>query len=134
MAKQKKTKKNKKAQRNVKNITKSTRLLRSRRKTVKPKIRRKKNLWEDKRFWSPLFTENKKIDGTNVEYEISQNKNQALPRSSIPVSIQFANPRKVTVCKKRSERRKTLFARHKVGKGKKVAKKRRMTENSHIKC
>lgn len=48
--------------------------------------------------------------------------------------IAFKDPRKTVVCQKRKERREALFRANKVGKGKKVSKKRIRTEDSDIIC
>lgn len=46
----------------------------------------------------------------------------------------FADSRRTIVCQRRKTRRVALFARHKVGTGKKVSRIRRRTEESDIIC
>ena len=57
-----------------------------------------------------------------------------LTRSQKMAQLYSQNYRLNTVCKRRSERRKTLFSRGHAGKGQKVSSIRKMTPDSKVRC
>lgn len=75
-----------------------------------------------------------RTDGRRVEYILSAPKKPTLRRDRTKDRIAFRNPKKVYVCKRRRERRRSLFSSGKIGKGRVVSKVRVRNANSDIKC
>lgn len=90
-------------------------------------------LGDDRRRWSPVIDSYKMIDGRGVDYEGSRD-HRNMRRNVGMEKIAFVHPDKVVVCRKRKERRAALFRQQKIGKGKKVSKRRIMRDSSRIKC
>lgn len=91
-------------------------------------------LQDDRRRWEPYsYDQYKRLDGRGVDYEIGTD-DQDNRRDGTRSKIAFANPRKVVVCRKRKSRRETLFKKGKIGRGKRVSRKRIMRDSSKIKC
>ncbi len=88
---------------------------------------------EDMRTWHPQRDDRtfKRLDGTEATY-VTQTEDKNKFRKI--GQTYFSDPRKVTICKRRKERRESLFAGRKVGKGKGSTKKRRRTYKSNIRC
>lgn len=125
MAKKRRSKK--RSQRKSDHFTKSKRLLRRNYKFDTG--------IDDRRVFRPnIDKEPLTFDGRRVTYTLQTNKPPTVRRDPTLSKIQFANPKKTFVCKRRRERRITLFAINKVGKGKKVSRIRRRTPDSNIKC
>lgn len=77
----------------------------------------------------------KRLDGTFAEiYEDERRSDGYLNKSIAGYKVAFRDPDRVVVCKRRLKRRQELFRRRKVGKGAKVSKKRRWTDNSKVRC
>lgn len=94
-----------------------------------------KNVRDDKRFYRPDFlTGAILVDGRPAEFQISERnkKGKKLPLKS--TTLEFVNERRVKVCVRRRKRREELFRRNKIGKGKRVSKRRLYNEDSYIKC
>lgn len=68
-----------------------------------------------------------------VSYNNTTTQQQIYTRS-IEARPFFKHPDKVIVCKKRRRRREVLFARRSIGKGAKVSKIRKYTEDSDVRC
>lgn len=95
----------------------------------------KKVIIDDRRRWRPPISRGfLKIDGIPVDYILTRKKGTHGKNVSKDGRISFADSRRVEVCRRRSERRKNLFKRALIGKGKGSGKKRRWTESSKIKC
>lgn len=74
-------------------------------------------------------------DGGIAKYEIrGDDRGNRADRTLGKIS--FVNPKKVAVCRRRSQRKKALFQKGKIGKGKstKNFKERVMKDTSDIKC
>ncbi len=76
----------------------------------------------------------KTIYGTAAEITDQPVRKRKTRDTLHPGRIAFVDPKKVIVCKRRSERRRELFRRNKIGKGKGVSKKRIITELSKVRC
>lgn len=72
-------------------------------------------------------------DGRPARLELSRPRSE-VAKDNLNDRIKFANPTSVTVCTRRFARREALFAQGKVGRGKRVSGKRRLTELSKIVC
>lgn len=68
--------------------------------------------------FSPFVREKKRISNRHTDYN----------RSS------FYDPRRVSICVRRTQRREYLFKTGKIGKGKRVSSIRRFNDNSRIRC
>lgn len=73
----------------------------------------------------------KKISGVPAEYGEHQYKNRF---GDVYSAIAFDDPKRTIVCKRRSERRRALFQKKKIGKGKGVTPLRKYTEWSKVRC
>lgn len=74
------------------------------------------------------------IKGKEVDYALKDAKGTYPGASQTKATVSFADPRSTIVCRRRSERRKSLFALKKVGKGRRTFKKRKMRPESKIRC
>ena len=107
----------------------------------KREIRRRKDLAlrsylmeiEDLRTFHPRWAlrDYKKLDGRDAE--IVEGNARNIQKATIGHKY-FSDPKKVTVCKRRRERRESLFRQRKIGKGKGVSKIRLRTFKSDIRC
>lgn len=82
---------------------------------------------EDSQF--PLDTYGRPV---HLTLRIKKNFRKDSPNTT--AALGFRNPRITPVCKRRSQRRRSLFALGKAGKGIKGPKDRRLTEDSQYKC
>jgi len=129
----------KKAQRVTNDNTKSSRLLR---RIIKPSLIKKRRkryatdrLYDDGRaFKFEIVPQAYTTSGNRVSYRLSEPEQQRAFTDKTRFRIGFADPRRVTVCIRRKRRRKALFVKNKVGRGKRVSPVRRMSEFSKIKC
>lgn len=87
---------------------------------------------QDGRTFKPIDSRGPvKFDGRPVEYKLSTTYP---PKDPTQAKIAFKDPNNVLVCRRRKRRRRTLFARGKIGSGKRVSPFRRRNINSDIKC
>lgn len=97
---------------------------------------KKDRIHDDKRRWRP----DKDIRTyRTIDSRVAKiNNSEIVERENRPPYIRnilvFDDSRRVVVCKRRADRRISLFARHKVGKGKKVSKRRLRSPDSEIHC
>ena len=90
---------------------------------------------DDKRYHDPTRSDRKYIDGNYVEYEFNRKREISRGTPLNQTRVAFKYPEKVIVCKRRKERRESLFALNRIGKGKgRKFKKRKITEDSKISC
>lgn len=134
MAKRKKSKK-KKSQRKTGRFTRLDKVLRPEVLRLNDifKDQQREPLIDDLRTWHPegKYRQPKTIYGTKATTRISDFPK----RTGLQNKIQFERPFSVVTCRRRKERRETLFKLGKIGKGKKGSgRKRRMTIRSKIKC
>lgn len=86
-----------------------------------------------RRFKPDLDFNPTKINGGLIAYVEKSPKNNN-KRSFVPGRIAFADPKRVTVCVRRKQRRSVLFASGAAGSGKKIYGPRRRGRYSDIKC
>lgn len=87
----------------------------------------------DKRYWSPpLHNHLKTISGSAAEITLS--KTTIKQPDDLNQKLSFVNPGKVKICQRRRERRIQLFKTGGIGKGKRIRKPHRWTDDSNIKC
>lgn len=117
------TKKHKIIQRDIRYIPKSNRLLYDIQQKQTKKVL---DVIQDRRVYlPPTDSSPRKTNGQRVSYA-----NNLTTKGR----VQFKDPANVMICKRRSDRRKTLFKLNKIGKGKKSTKQRRYNESSNIVC
>lgn len=92
----------------------------------------------DRRRWTPYPTAKVLLnDGTPVSYEVYRNRDPRRDRRQpLPYRIQFNDPRRVMICRRRRARRAVLFAMDKLGRGRggPGRARKRLNEFSKIKC
>lgn len=76
----------------------------------------------------------KYVDGRHVRYELLNKTKRNVRDRAQSDRISFEDSDRVIVCHRRKSRRETLFAKRKIGSGRKVSKHRRWTERSKIVC
>lgn len=125
----KKRKQSKRRDRDVSIISRRDRL-------ISPLFKRKKEkviLTSDKRRFHPnVYKSSVLIDGSEADIGIRSSDEVINRQTRAPLA--FFNPEKVEVCVRRKRRRETLFAKKKVGRGKRVQDRRRWREESRVKC
>lgn len=97
------------------------------------KERNQQFIQDDRRTWHPdgRFRVEKTISGGYAGTRIAKPNTR---KRSLPGNIEYENPNRVMVCKRRRVRREVLFTLRKIGKGKGGPKKRRLSVTSQIKC
>lgn len=122
-------------QRDTSDITRLRKLLYSPFLVKKPEVKRKREaIPDDRRYFRPEMDRAiRKVDGTYAKIVLAH-RTRNRPSKGTKVRIAFADPRYVTVCRRRKERRESLFKSGKIGKGKKIFGRKRITEASRIKC
>lgn len=123
-----------------KSINKKT----SRRQRANLKYRSRKRLPSDlKKAYEPFMDRRRFIPvqiayddlGNQVEYELKEpQKRSKKKRDSTKWRIGPKNPLRTMICKRRSRRRRTLFAIKRIGKGRSGPKKRKMNPFSFMRC
>lgn len=90
---------------------------------------------QDRRVFRPI-TDNAFLnrDGSIAKIEVSTRTKSNLPTTIHSEKLAFVNPRQVTVCVRRKERRIALFASRKAGKGKSIKTPKKFDEDSNIRC
>lgn len=73
-------------------------------------------------------------DGRYTEVKTSQETLHGTRYKRLGNRLEFVNPDRIDLCRRRRDRRESLFAKGKIGSGKKVTKNRRYTQESRIKC
>lgn len=101
------------------------------RKLVRHPFHVKLNLQEIQDYRKDYDQSPKTIFGTDATY---RERIISKPFNKPRYATYFDDPRRVVVCKRRTERRQVLFAKKKAGKGKKTTDKRNFNENSKIRC
>lgn len=96
-------------------------------------IQKKGRLDDNRRFRPPISPLSLKSDGRPVSYRSDFNRT-SLNAWNHNRKQEFLDSVRVEECISRRRRRRELFKRGKVGKGKRVSSVRRMTERSKIKC
>jgi hypothetical protein len=125
-------------QRDLSNITKSSDLLRKKYEHYIISINKRRDLRRlpspstDLRRWRPHRDDLLMTDGRPARLVLKRPRSNNLNRDPTQDRLSFKNPRNVDICRRRRARRISLFATGNVGKG--VKKKRRITDNSKIRC
>lgn len=100
-----------------------------------PDFRKKEQIPDDRRYFKPsIDSAVRNLDGTKAEYRISERTKSGKLKNFSHMGLEFVNPEKVTICKRRSKRRESLFKQRKIGKGRRVSPKRRYTRESNVRC
>lgn len=90
---------------------------------------------EDRRTWHPR---GKNANFKTINGNVARVRDTSVERTGRRLEnvgeIYFSDPMRLSVCKRRRERREILFALRKAGKGRGGAKKRKYTEISKIRC
>lgn len=100
------------------------------------RIRRERlEITDDRRMFRPaLGSPYRDVYGRSARIVADSQPGTDLRGSFLPHRLAFESPARVTVCRRRKQRRAALFARRKIGKGIAGPKRRMMKESSKIKC
>lgn len=85
----------------------------------------------DLRFFKP-YEVNYDLTERPSEYTDRRGKRKQMDRYT--QRIGFYDPKNAVVCRRRRDRKRSLFAKRKIGKGRKVTKYRKRNENSKLRC
>ena len=89
----------------------------------------------DRRFQRPLYDDHPQgPEATTARTELRETTRKGRPYKNLVNRQGFPNPRLVSVCRKRTERRQALFAQGKAGKGKRGPKVKKLTKYSEVRC
>lgn len=113
-------------QRDVSTLTK-------RRRTMLRSPKKELLFHENQRLYRP-DDDFREVDGTRATVQGTDRRRVRKGILPSSLALQFKNPRRVMVCRRRAERRQTLFKIGKIGKGKKGPVKRKITEKSKVRC
>lgn len=120
----------KRSQRDISNISKSSPLLRRDRIDYRSVLDRRK-------FYYGHYGYSKLTSGQEAEVKITTRSAKGTRYASLPYArLQYTDPRNTISCRRRSDRRKALFARGNIGRGKSTRRfrKRRMKKDSRVRC
>lgn len=96
------------------------------------------DLGPDRRFFNDKLA--KTTNGRIARFKIYTPENKVSIREGTNrirpdyTALQFANPQRVNVCRRRKKRREVLFKKGRIGKGKKVSPIRRRNRYSNVRC
>lgn len=115
-------------------ITKIPNLLFDKKQKYKRSTYENTNQIDDgRRFRPTTYRASHLFDGNRTKVEIYTNSNIGRNKR-IPTRIAYGDTRKTIVCRKRRNRRQSLFQQGKIGKGVRVSSIRKTTPNSSIIC
>jgi hypothetical protein len=89
---------------------------------------------EDRRSYRQAGRRPRDIYGTEMHITLRDRARSKIGASQTKAGLAFKDPRKTIICRRRHERRQSLFALGRVGKGIKGPKYKRLNEWSDIKC
>ena len=89
----------------------------------------------DGRMFDPTGPVARTIDGRipGIRYS-RERRSRRRPLDHFSNKVRFEHPKRVAVCRRRSEKRRALFANQKAGKGRRITTRKKRNEYSEVKC
>lgn len=88
---------------------------------------------DDRRRFRPDHGLPLSVDGRSATTTV-RSKDRLATKGWSYEHVYFKNPKRVRVCKRRKVRKEVLFAKRKIGKGKRVTANRRYNELTQVRC
>ena len=90
----------------------------------------------DGRMFDPTGPVARTIDGrlSRIRYARPEGRSRRRPVDYFSNKIRFESPKRVEVCRRRTKRRRALFANQKAGNGRRITTRKKRNEFSEIKC